>query len=169
MGPRATITHSPGIVTKQYHDPADAHPEIHWYTRLADQNITPRLIDADPDTGTLTIAAHPPADPSYRPAQQLAELLHQLQDIGISHRDVHPGNLVQGPSGPLLIDWETGYPAPGYDLHGPEATGIPIPDIHQAIRSPNSPHGYVMWVGSDHRASIRNQWGIDPADLTEDP
>ena len=172
MGARATITHGRGTVTKQYHDPADAHAEIHWYQQLADQQICPRLVDAHPDTGTLIIAAHRPAGHDYRPAHQLAELLHQLQALGIAHRDVHPANIVEGPHGPLLIDWETAITAaPGarsYDLHGPELSGVPVPDIHQTIRSRNSPNGYAMWWGSPHRAPIRNQWGIDLADLTEE-
>lgn len=172
MGARAAITHTFGRVTKRYHDPADAHTEILWYQQLAGHRITPRLIDADPATGTLIIAAHPPAGHDYRPARQLAELLEQLQELGAAHRDVHPANIVESRHGPLLIDWETAIAtapgAPSYDLHGPDVSGVPVPDIHRVIRSRNSPHGYCMWWGSPHPASIRNQWGIDLADLTEE-
>lgn len=164
MGTRAGLTLGRGVITKQYRDPADATAEIHWYQHLAGHRICPRLIDANPDTGTLVLATHPPAGRDYRPVRQLADLLYELESLGIAHRDVHPGNILAGPRGPLLIDWETAIHAPGapsYDLHGPDASGVAVPSIHQALRSRNSPHGYIMWWASDHRRSIRNQWGAD--------
>lgn len=164
MGARASITFGRGIVTKQYRDPADAVAEISWYQQLAGQRICPRLIDAHPDTGTLILAQHTPAGLDYQPVRQLADLLFELEALGVAHRDVHPGNILAGPRGPLLIDWETAVTTPGvpsYDLYGPDASGVDVPSIHQAIRSRNSPHGYCMWWASPHRWSIRNQWGAD--------
>lgn len=160
---RADLTIGAHTVTKRYRDPRDAHTEIAWYQRAPD--ACPELIDADTDAGLLVIARHPPAHefPNYQPAAELAALLRSLEARGIHHRDIHPGNIVAGPSGPLLIDWETAIHAntPSYDLYGPDASGIPAPEIHRVIRSKNSPNGYVMWWSSPHPMSIRNRWGTD--------
>lgn len=156
---RADLTITAQTVTKRYHSPARAANEIHWYRTLPFG--CPQLIDADPDTGTLVIAYHPPA--THRPTTELLDLLRELEALHVHHRDVHPGNIVAGPDGPLLIDWETAILAdcPSYDLYGPAVSGLPVPDIHTALRSKSSPNGYVMWVGADHRMSIRNQWRAD--------
>ncbi|MCH9732853.1 MAG: aminoglycoside phosphotransferase family protein [Actinomycetia bacterium] len=158
---RATLTIHPDHVEKRFHNPDNAAHEHDWYQRIP--WACPRLLDR-PDPATLILARHPPAGPGYRPAQALADLLHELERLGIAHRDVHPGNIVAGPQGPLLIDWETGLSTPGkpsYDIHGPEISGVPVPDIHRAIRSRNSPNGYCMYWRSPHPASIQNQWGVD--------
>ncbi len=153
---RADLTIHGSTVTKRYRSPADALNEIGWYQTLP-TGICPNLIDADPTNGVLVIAYHHPANElqGYRPVKALAELLEELETRGVHHRDVHPGNIVDGPHGPLLIDWETAVSAAGlsYDLHGPAVTGIPIPSIHQALGT-----GYAMWWGSDHRMSIKNAW-----------
>lgn len=65
-------------------------------------------------------------------------------------------NVVKGRAGqPLLIDWETAieYPAElSYDLHGPEASGVPIPEIHRRL--------IPAWWGSREKMSIKNQWEV---------
>lgn len=146
---RATLIIGPETVTKQFRNPTDADTEISWYQQLP-PGIAPQILHAEDDV--LVITKHPPAKPERGP---LIQLLQRLQSLGIHHRDVHPGNIVQGPDGPLLIDWETAIhaTAPSYDLHGPEVSGIPIPAIHQALGT-----GYCMWLHSSHRLSIRNQW-----------
>lgn len=161
-GQRATVVVARDATTKTYFDPAAAAHEIAWYQALPEW-AAPRLVDADPEVGRLVIATHPPADDDYRPAEALAELLRALEVGHVHHRDVHPGNVVQGPDGPLLIDWETAVLAarPSYDLHGPEVSGVPVPEIHAALRSRNSPDGYVMYWTSPHRHSIRERWGVD--------
>lgn len=153
-GRRATITVGRTETIKTYHQPELAAHEIAWYQAVP--WACPRLIDADPDHGRLVIATHSTA-PGYRAVDGLARLLRSLEGLSIHHRDVHPGNIVAGPDGPLLIDWETAILAdvPSYDLHGPEVSGVPVPDIHTAVP------GYVMWWGSPHRHSIRERWGAD--------
>ncbi|ABQ86171.1 hypothetical protein PBI_TWEETY_102 [Mycobacterium phage Tweety] len=156
---RAILTIEPekGIVTKRYRHPAAAAREIYWYRRLDYGH--PELIDFDVDAGILVTSFHAPCEqlPDYRPVAGLIELLERLQADHIHHRDIHPGNVVRGPDGPLLIDWETAIEmdAPSYDLHGP-ASGVPVPDIHTAL-----PRRYEMWLGSDHRSSIKTLWGLD--------
>ena len=151
---RATCVINGNTCVKQYANPTDAHNEIGWYQRIGGL-YAPKLIDADPSRGQLVIAAHPVAQANYQPAQQLRELLEAMERDHIHHRDVHPGNIVAAPQGPLLIDWETAIEAdaPSYDLHGPEKSGVPIPAIHAALNN-----GYMMWWGSSHRMSIANVW-----------
>ncbi|WP_324192170.1 phosphotransferase [Nocardia puris] len=162
---RATLVVHRDHTVKTYRHPSMAAAEIAWYQRAP--WATPALIDADPETGRLVIATHPPAGDSYRPVTELAELLDALAAEHIHHRDVHPGNILAGPAGPLLIDWETAthVVAPSYDLWGPDISGVPVPDIHTALRTP-----YVMWWASPHRASIRERWGADvPATVARRP
>lgn len=156
--PRARILVGPTTTTKTFADPADAATEYGWYQRFP--WACPQLLDADLDRGVLVIATSPTARdlPRYRPAAELAELLYRLTDAGVSHRDVWPGNILATPNGPRLIDWETAIDQPGYDLYGPDKTGIPIPAIHLAVRSRNSPRGYRMWWNAPHPQSIRNRW-----------
>lgn len=153
-GQRATITIGRIETVKTYHDPQQAAHEIAWYQALP--WACPKLVDADPDRGRLVIVTHR-TPPDYRDVNGLARLLRSLEGLSIHHRDVHPGNIVQGVDGPLLIDWETALlaDAPSYDLYGPDISGVPVPDIHAAL--PN----YVMWWGSPHRHSIRERWGAD--------
>lgn len=155
-GRRATITVGDKTTTKTYHHPPDALAEIRWYQTVP--WAAPKLLDADLDRGRLVIASHLIATslPDYRPADALAELLQALAVEDIHHRDVHVGNVVAGPDGPLLIDWETAAhaAAPSYDLYGPDISGVPVPDIHAVL-----PSGYCMWWGRDHRMAIGRAWG----------
>lgn len=152
---RCTLTFHRSVVHKRYKNPGQAAHEIGWYQRMP--WAAPKLVDADPAKGVLVIAYHPAASqlPDYRPIQALRELLEELEADGVHHRDVHPANIVAGPDGPLLIDWETAtqQDAPSFDLYGPVISGVPIPTIHTALNS-----GYCMWWGSNHRLSIRNTW-----------
>lgn len=151
MGDRALVRVGPVHTTKQYATAAEAEAEAAWYQLVP--WAAPRLIDLDGPT--LTIQTHPVATsiPHWRPAQALFELLTRLHAEGIHHRDVHVRNIVKGPHGPLLIDWETALHQPSpvsYDLYGPDASGIPAPPIHD---------GYTpQWWGSTQRMSISNRW-----------
>lgn len=158
---RSTVTIRPDVTLKQYDDPAKAKAEIDWYLRLPAE-VSPKLVDANPDTGLLVIATHLPVQgiPDRKAIAALAGMLRDLERLHIHHRDVHPGNVLLTTKGvPLLIDWETGYEAdaPSYDLHGPTLS-VPTPAVHDAVRGPG---GYVMWWDSDHRASIKKLWGIN--------
>lgn len=153
-----TIDRHKRTVTKRYKNLETARTEIRWYQTLDYGH--PQLLDADPDAGIMITRYHAPCTelPNYRPIRGLIRLLKQLQTDGIHHRDVHIENIVQAPQGPLLIDWETGIHQPGhrsYDLYGPDESGVPAPDIH--LRWPH----YRMWIGSDHRKSVKTVWNLD--------
>jgi len=146
-----------GLVTKYYKDVDTAAREIRWYQDL--DYAHPELIDADLDKGVMVTRYYPPCIelPDYRPIGEIVNLLRRLEAEGIHHRDVHIENVVQAPDGPLLIDWETAIRMPGhksYDLHGPDSSGVPAPDIH--LRFPH----YRMWLGAEHKKSLKTVWGI---------
>ncbi len=154
--PRATIVVGSEHTTKTFHDLDAFDRERNWYIDLP--WATPKLISAR--NGVITMKTGQIA--RHGDIEELVNLLNRLQCNGIHHRDVHPRNIVHTPDGMRLIDWETaiaGEPgAPSYDLNGPGGSGVPVPKIHQAIRSKNSPNGYSMWIGSDHPASVKTQW-----------
>lgn len=160
-GKRADIKVTDSHVVKKYHDPALARHEIGWYGMVGGR-FAPRLIFSDVVDGLLLIER---GRAVYRPmVSELVSMLKSMELLGIHHRDVHPGNLVTIDGHLRLIDWETAIcdaGAPSYDLYGPDVSGLPVPDIHAAIRSKRSPNGYRMWFGCDHPASIRSMWGAD--------
>lgn len=154
-----------GTVTKHYTDEVACARESYWYLTLDYGH--PEVLDLDTAGGVLVTRYHTPCTelPNYRPIKQLVELLRRLETDGIHHRDVHIENIVQGPDGPLLIDWETAIHAPGhpsYDLHGPEVSGIPVPDIHVPLKR------YRMWIGVEHRKSVKTLWNIRELPTTVD-
>jgi hypothetical protein len=155
MGARAKVTVRPDVTTKTYVTPELAKAETNWY-RLVSW-AAPKLIDFH--GSTLVIETCKPATelPDWRPVAALRDLLTMLHDEGLHHRDLHLKNVVRGRDGrPLLIDWETAieYPAEfSYDLHGPAASGVPIPEIHTRL--------IPAWWGSREKMSIKNQWGIE--------
>lgn len=151
MGTRAKILVEPDHVIKTYEDPMLAAAEADWY-RLVPW-ACPRLLDLD--GATLTIERCEPATdvPEWRPVAALRELLSALHAEGIHHRDLHVKNVVGRSGSPLLIDWETAILWPSersYDLVGPDASGVPIPEIHTRL--------IPAWWGSRERMSIKNQW-----------
>jgi tRNA A-37 threonylcarbamoyl transferase component Bud32 len=140
--------------TKRHRTEAAAEAEAEWYQRVP--WAAPRLLDVD--GATLVLETRPPALrlPGWRPVDELYALLLRLHAEGIHHRDVHVGNVVRGPDGPQLIDWETATRQPSalsYDLYGPDASGVPVPGIH-ARHIP-------QWWGSQQRMSIKSRWGCD--------
>ncbi|QCO93704.1 serine/threonine kinase [Mycobacterium phage Schatzie] len=147
---RAELTFASTRVHKRFFNPRDCRAEVDFYLKL--QFGHPELLDYDDQTLVIERLT-PVTETDLRPARALAELVAKLHQHGVSHRDVHPGNIVLKDGEPLLIDWETGIDRPGYDLFGP-ASGIPVPSIHKQI-------DYAMWVASDHRASILRQWKVD--------
>lgn len=151
MGNRALIRVGPAHTLKQYATTIEAEAEAAWYQRVP--WAAPKLLDLDGPT--LTIETLPVATrlPHWRPSQALFELLTALHNEGVHHRDVHVKNIVKGPEGPLLIDWETAidHPSPvSYDLYGPDASGIPAPEIHDGFQP-------QFWE-STQCMSIRNRW-----------
>lgn len=149
---RTTIVLHPDVVIKTYNEAEWAANEIAFYHLVP--WACPPLLYAD--NGTIVTQTMPLAsnNPDYRPTKQLVELLTRLEGHGINHRDVHPANIVIGPTGPLLIDWECAVVAagaPSYDLHGPHRSSVPIPDIHRDCGP--------QWLGSPDPSSITNTWG----------
>lgn len=155
MGLRALVEVFPDRTIKTYKEPALAVVEAEWYVRVP--WACPRLLDLD--GGTLTIETCEPGPDllDWRPADQLRELLGSVHAEGIHHRDLHLRNVVRARDGrPLLIDWETAIEHPAtlsYDLHGPAASGVPIPEIHTRL--------IPAWWGSREKMSIKNQWGVE--------
>ena len=163
---RAHKRYTADAVIKTYHNREQVSPEFEWYLEVGG-TFAPRLLEADLRRGRLVIERGLPV---IRPrVEELAAMIGEMVDLGIHHRDVHPGNLVTVGGMLKLIDWETAirdYRGVSYDFYGPEASGIEVPVIHAELRSKRSPNGYSMYWMSDHPASIKNQWGADvPTDL----
>ncbi|MCC9712071.1 phosphotransferase [Streptomyces sp. MNU76] len=165
MGRRAAVTVGRSHTVKRYGSPAAAAAEACWYQRLP--WAAPRLLDVDGAALVLQTRPTARALPWWQPAEALRELLQAVHAEGVHHRDVHVGNIVQAEDGaPLLIDWETALarPAPlSYDLHGPDASGVPVPAIHGGMTP--------QWWGSPQKSSIRMRWRTDavPTEMGERP
>lgn len=153
---RATVRVRPDRTIKRHRTEAAAAAEAAWYERVP--WAAPRLLDLAGRTLVIeTCTPQARCGPRWRPVAELHALLLRLHAEGIHHRDVHVRNIVRGQDGrPLLIDWETATHQPtdlSYDLHGPDASGVPVPEIH-AQHTP-------QWWGSAQRMSIKSQWGCD--------
>lgn len=152
MARRAMVKVGRSCTVKRYATAAAAWAEVEWYERVP--WAAPRLLDVEGAAlivETLPVAA---ALPGWRPAAALRELLEALHAEGVHHRDVHVRNIVRAGDGrPLLIDWETAIHQPAalsYDLHGPDASGVPVPEIHAGLTP--------QWWGSPQPASISKRW-----------
>lgn len=165
MARRAVVSVGPRRTTKRHRSPEAARAEAAWYERVP--WAAPRLLAVEGSTLVLeTCTPQARCDPGWRPVRELHELLRRLHAAGVHHRDVHVRNLVRDTDGRvLLIDWETALRQPSavsYDLYGPEASGVPVPELH-ARHTP-------QWWGSPQRMSIRSQWGCDvPAEASPRP
>lgn len=150
--PRSWIDVRQDVTVKRHRTVEAAKAEAAWFAWLP--WACPELLDVDGPT--LTMRTLPVASDldGWKPAAELAELLCAIHREGVHHRDVHVGNVVQDPSGPLLIDWECAIWMPSdlsYDLHGPEASGVPKPAIHAGLQP-------CWWYGRRNE-SIYHRWG----------
>lgn len=151
---RTSIVLHPHVCIKTYNEAEWSRAEIDWYRTVP--WACPPLLWADPQAGTLVTPTLPLAAnvPDYQPVDKLLDLLRRLEREGVHHRDVHPANIVIDQDGsPRLIDWETAVfeDTPwSYDLHGPDVSGVDIPEIHLECGP--------QWVGSDDPFSIKNTW-----------
>lgn len=151
MSSRNTVQVGPEFTVKRFSDPDDWRREVQMM--LAVPWAAPDLVDfsmCETVTETVTMARD---RPDHKPYEELLALLMRLHDEGVNHRDVHVGNIgFHDTRGVVLIDWEhatTDVRTLSYDLCGQELSGVPQPE---------SQRGRPMWLGSDHRMSVRTQW-----------
>ena len=112
------------------------------YSRLAEAGLAPAVLDAT-DT-TLFIRRHvplldwlnscPPPGSMREMGSRLLDLLERVHSVGVCHRDTHVRNFVLDDDMPLIIDPKYAVGSnpqqPCYDVHGPDASGVPVPDEH---------------------------------------
>jgi tRNA A-37 threonylcarbamoyl transferase component Bud32 len=112
------------------------------YSRLAEVGLAPAVLDVT-DT-TLSIRRHepmldwidtaPPTSSMREMGGRLLDLLERVHAVGVCHRDTHVRNFVIDGGMPLIIDpkyaVESNPQQLCYDVHGPEASGVPVPDVH---------------------------------------
>lgn len=135
-----------------------AHKEVHYYQTYP--WACPTLLYSNPERGVLVMrTGRMYSDmPDRSDPEGLLKLLQRLESHGIHHRDVHPGNIMEGPEGPLLIDWESAFDDGGtgmasYDLYGPGCSTILRPPQHEEFDE--------MWWNATHPESIKNRWGVE--------
>lgn len=149
---RAVVTLHDDVVVKTFSDVAAADRECTWYSEFG--WATPWMVDRD--GATVVIERLPLAVelPDWRPVAEMRALLERLHRCNVHHRDVHAKNVVRMPDGsPRLIDWETALIQScgwSYDLHGPDRSGIPKPEIHARFRA--------QWWGGDTPFSLGRFW-----------
>ena len=151
---RAIVHVGPEWTVKRYRTAEEADAEAYWFRRVP--WAAPELVCQDGQDlimPTLPVAAQ---TPDWRPVEELRALLVRLQNEGVHHRDVHTKNVVMGKDGmPLLIDWETAVEHDaefGYDLYGPEVSGVPIPPLHEKYGLSS------QWWGSPQNYAIGREW-----------
>lgn len=147
MGPEVTV--------KRFVTPESKAHEFSFYEAVP--WACPEVVAHDAYSITMTTCEVAFRIRDWRPVRELRELLTRVHAEGVAHRDVHVKNIVRGPEGePLLIDWECAAfvrSRLSYDLHGPDASGVPVPEIHARLGVTPA------WWGSPEHHSIRNQWG----------
>lgn len=140
------------VTMKRHRTAADADNEARWLVRVP--WAAPKLLRVRHHIiymETLTCSWHLPG---WQPVDDLRALIVRLHKAGIHHRDVHPGNVVQGRDGlPRLIDWESAVEQKtdqSYDLVG-RASGVPDPERHRLAE-------YSQWWSSSSPCSIEKMW-----------
>ncbi|MFD5324543.1 phosphotransferase [Streptomyces sp. NPDC127092] len=110
-----------GRVLRRYRDGGDAEPEARIMRDLARRGYpVPRVARASgPDLvmerlhgPTLLESAAAGAVTPEAAGALLADLLHRLGTTPWIHLDLHPGNVVLAPKGPVVIDWRTAREGP---------------------------------------------------------
>jgi hypothetical protein len=125
------------------------------YSRLAEAGLAPAVLDVT-DT-TMFIRRHvplldwlnagPAADSMREMGSRFLDLLDRVHSVGVCHRDTHIRNFVLDDGIPLIIDpkyvIESNPQQPCYDLHGPDVSGVPVPDQH--LSQDNNNRFGVWW------------------------
>jgi tRNA A-37 threonylcarbamoyl transferase component Bud32 len=103
-----------GRVLRRFRYDADVAAEAAVMMRLRERGFpVPAVYEASgPDLvmervqGPSLLAAIRSGDKGVVEAAEIMLGLHdRLRDVGILHLDLHPGNVLLGPDGPVLIDW----------------------------------------------------------------
>jgi hypothetical protein len=152
-------------ITKPYSGQTAAH-----YQRLSDVGLAPALVMVTQNEimallrGTLEdwLAAGPSQDDKDSMAVRIRDLLRAVHEkAGICHRDVHVGNIVLDEQDrPLLIGPKWAVPVVNehcYDLEGPGASGIEVPELH--VRQG---HDGVWWGSSVAHRALSEAFGPPP-------
>lgn len=112
------------------------------YSRLAEAGLAPAVLDATATTLFIRryvpllnwLNTEPPAGAMREMGSRLLDLLGRVHSAGVCHRDTHVRNFVLDDGMPLIIDpkyaVESNPQQPCYDVHGPDASGVPVPDEH---------------------------------------
>ncbi len=107
---------APGRVLRRYRDGGDATREAGVMTYLADQGYpVPEVFEADgPDLVLARVDGPSLLDALIRGDIELGEGMRLMADLVnwlhglpgyVLHMDLHPGNVLLGPDGPVVIDW----------------------------------------------------------------
>lgn len=149
--PRAVLHLGETYVIKRFSCEKECTREASWYYRIP--WAIPELIAHSPLD--LVTRRYPVAskEPDWRDAPGLRALLERLARLHIHHRDVHLANVVRGPDGPLLIDWEYAVEHPSvrpYDLYGPDESDVPPP--------PDQKPQFHRWWKTDDHVGVSKNW-----------
>lgn len=141
------------------------------YKVLSELDLAPRIICVQ--DMMITTVCHPtlrdwldqaqPDDEMLVMAKHIRDVLRRVHtDAGMCHRDVHIDNIVLDNGQPLLIGPKWAAPTVNdhcYDLEGPDASGVGLPDLHK-----DKPHNGVWWGSSERTRSLLSVFGPPPQD-----
>lgn len=152
---RSIVEVGPEFTKKRFSTVEGAAHELSFYQLMP--WACPELVDYD--DLTLTMRTHEVATdlPDWRPVKAMRSLLMRVHAVGVHHRDVHVKNVLRGPDGPLLIDWECAVVMPtplSYDLSGPGVSDVPVPPLH--VKMEVQP---AWWFSTDVD-SLHQRWEI---------
>jgi aminoglycoside phosphotransferase (APT) family kinase protein len=110
------FVYAPGRVLRRYRNGGDTTREAAVMTYLADQGFPvpevyradgPDLVMERVDGPTLLAALTSGEVPMTDGMLLLADLVNQLHATPghVLHMDLHPGNVILGPAGPVVVDW----------------------------------------------------------------
>jgi tRNA A-37 threonylcarbamoyl transferase component Bud32 len=139
-----------------------------YYRRLSEAGLAPRIVSVTDDEietvchRTLEDWLREKPSRSERAAMKEAirGLLLEAHETGLCHRDAHIGNIVLAGARPLLIDPALAVPSVNeycYDLEGPEASGVPVPDEH--VRQGGDSARGVWWGSPVRHRSLEQAFG----------
>lgn len=130
--------------------PVAARAEAEWARRFPD--IACPVLDVDGDTIVMPRLEVIGEDPTWRPYDELRDVLGRLHAAGVHHRDVSVANIARDADGRVrLIDWESACEwesERSYDLVGPVFSGVPKP----------AEDSFAMWWWAEHDYAPGRWW-----------